>query len=428
MELHGLCDHVDGEMNEKSPSRQSLRAAALLCAVGALLWSWSCYQPFEDLSCRDRGDCLAEQRCVEARCVAQQSCPTTPCSAGRKCEEGQCVPLVGVQCQAGQTRCGDDCVLLQTDRWHCGACDKACTVGQACQGGRCQTPGCRSRDDCPVGKRCDAQSGRCVGCQEDTDCLNGTHCDQATQTCKDNVPPGPGSPCNPDNSCPEGLGCFQVPDKAKICFELCAKDADCKDPKRPRCLAVAPNIKTCLYYAKKGEACSLLVPQQAVCEVGHEPPLYCNQKTERCDAVIMQTKEGAPCNKQGDSTPPIRRCDPKASLVCAQDTETCTKTSVAKEGERCDPTGSEGKQIPCEAGVACVGLSQDGKIKRCHRPCEPGKGSDQCPIPGTTCEAIVQGGGGVCFDRDCEKDSDCAFPDYKCRNTMSGKICLPDAP
>jgi hypothetical protein len=51
-------------------------------------------------------------------------------------------------CPAGLTVCGTGdfgvCVDLQSDRAHCGACDRACTQGIACQAGACQQVACKS--------------------------------------------------------------------------------------------------------------------------------------------------------------------------------------------------------------------------------------------------------------------------------------------
>lgn len=41
-------------------------------------------------------------------------------------------------CDPGQTRCGADCVDLQADAKHCGACAHACAPGGSCQAGVCQ--------------------------------------------------------------------------------------------------------------------------------------------------------------------------------------------------------------------------------------------------------------------------------------------------
>lgn len=43
------------------------------------------------------------------------------------------------ECRAGATRCGDECVLVNESREHCGECDNACGVGEVCAAGTCAT-------------------------------------------------------------------------------------------------------------------------------------------------------------------------------------------------------------------------------------------------------------------------------------------------
>jgi len=55
-------------------------------------------------------------------------------------------PAADGSCPVGQTRCGEGifatCVDLQIDPNHCGACDRACSAGIACQSGTCQQTLC----------------------------------------------------------------------------------------------------------------------------------------------------------------------------------------------------------------------------------------------------------------------------------------------
>lgn len=57
-------------------------------------------------------------------------------------------PVVGAECAAGFTACGDACVDLQADLAHCGACFDDC--GGACEAGVCRgDPNCDNPDGCP---------------------------------------------------------------------------------------------------------------------------------------------------------------------------------------------------------------------------------------------------------------------------------------
>ena len=43
-------------------------------------------------------------------------------------------------CPMSLTRCGDSCVDLETDRAHCGDCERACPLDEQCIGGECRCP------------------------------------------------------------------------------------------------------------------------------------------------------------------------------------------------------------------------------------------------------------------------------------------------
>lgn len=44
------------------------------------------------------------------------------------------------KCKGGTSKCGKQCVNLQTDSANCGACGAACTGGRSCTGGSCTCP------------------------------------------------------------------------------------------------------------------------------------------------------------------------------------------------------------------------------------------------------------------------------------------------
>lgn len=46
-------------------------------------------------------------------------------------------PLVGLECRAGYTRCGDACYDLARDPAHCGSCEVACGAAQSCVASAC---------------------------------------------------------------------------------------------------------------------------------------------------------------------------------------------------------------------------------------------------------------------------------------------------
>jgi hypothetical protein len=77
---------------------------------------------------------------LAAACGGPMRTGTTSKAANKPAGDGTCA--------AGLTVCGTGdfgvCVDLQNDRAHCGACDRACTLGIACQAGACQQVACKS--------------------------------------------------------------------------------------------------------------------------------------------------------------------------------------------------------------------------------------------------------------------------------------------
>jgi hypothetical protein len=76
--------------------------------------------------CAAASDCANGNTCYRGFCIAAGAVDTGP------------APDAGA-CGFGQTRCGHDCVYLQTDRDHCGTCETRCHGGgmDRCSFGHC---------------------------------------------------------------------------------------------------------------------------------------------------------------------------------------------------------------------------------------------------------------------------------------------------
>ena len=76
---------------------------------------------------------------------------------------------VGRGCGLGQSRCGDDCVDLQSDSRQCGQCGVSCPANEYCQGGTC--------------KMCDPPLQLCNGCVDvQIDPFNCGGCDRVCRS------------------------------------------------------------------------------------------------------------------------------------------------------------------------------------------------------------------------------------------------------
>ena len=106
-------------------------------------------------------------------------------------------PVVGAECRPGYTVCESECVDLESDRRHCGACGNACELGQACVGGVCRIGGDGGFD-----------AGRPDGALPDGALPDGALPDggeaDATQPMSDGGEAGTPDGATPDGSVPDG--------------------------------------------------------------------------------------------------------------------------------------------------------------------------------------------------------------------------------
>jgi hypothetical protein len=80
--------------------------------VGALLAAWA--TPEHALACKHEG-----RKCDKNK----DCCNGARCKGGKN---GKC------RCKGGFTKCGNDCVNLDNNENHCGACNIACGPGETC--------------------------------------------------------------------------------------------------------------------------------------------------------------------------------------------------------------------------------------------------------------------------------------------------------
>ncbi|WP_437279540.1 MXAN_6577-like cysteine-rich protein [Sorangium sp. So ce375] len=137
--------------------RPALSSAALLLAAGVVLAASCAEGPSSSSKCADGlsrcGDECVELEANPAHCGA---CGEA-CEEGQLCVEGRCGEGGGgeggagsgigegvggeEECREGQTDCSGKCVNLETDPGNCGDCGVKCPMGHVCAGGACACAG-----------------------------------------------------------------------------------------------------------------------------------------------------------------------------------------------------------------------------------------------------------------------------------------------
>ncbi|WP_437984165.1 MXAN_6577-like cysteine-rich protein [Sorangium sp. So ce117] len=136
--------------------RPALSSAALLLAAGVVLAASCAESPSASSECAE-GLSRCNGECVELQANAEHcgACGDA-CEAGQLCVKGRCSEGGGGEgggggigtgvgggegCGEGQTDCSGECVNLETDLRNCGDCDVACAEGRVCADGSCACAG-----------------------------------------------------------------------------------------------------------------------------------------------------------------------------------------------------------------------------------------------------------------------------------------------
>jgi hypothetical protein len=134
----------------------------------------------------------------------------TACPGGN-CVSGQCLPTAP-GCTTPFSRCGEECVNLQTDPLHCGACDNACPLAESCVDGGCQCGALK--EDIAPSTCCVPEPGHAEGI-----CFN----------------PGPYYSCATDDECDSGWSCCVGHCRPYRCSGTCLESDDECTGRAERC-------------------------------------------------------------------------------------------------------------------------------------------------------------------------------------------------
>ena len=295
------------------------------------------------------GESLCGLECVllQTDSVNCGACGTT-CVAGDVCVEGACV----TECPPGQLECAGDCRDPRADREHCGACGLACMAGQVCSAGECASTCATGLDNC---------DGSCRDFQTDR-----LHCGACGLTCASG------------EVCSMGACAVTCADSLMEC------DGVCRDLQSDR-----RNCGTCGTMCLPGSVCST-----GTCE------LSCGGGLSDCDGVCRDlTNDRANCGACGTTCADGQVCSEGAcALSCDAALMQCDGVCRDLQTDRnhCGACGTM-----CSAGEVCSAgsceVSCGGGLANCGGVCRDTQSDlSNCGMCGTACV-----GGQVCTEGAC---------------------------
>jgi hypothetical protein len=259
------------------------------------------------------------------------ACAGTTCPPGQVCFENTCrMPCASAEQCPGQDCCGGICTAVESNRQHCGACDRVCESTESCTGGACTPAMCSGTPGAPVMPPGDEDAGAPEdgavfapnGCPPNELCTVG----QSGPTCQCGSGPG----CPRDQLCSTGGMCRCGDGPGCLASEACCGDA---------CIDVMGDQDNC-------GACGNVCPAGTSCAGG-----MC-----RCPNTTDTACESGCANLQTD----IANCG-----TCGT---TCAEGASCVSGEcRCDVAG----QIACHG--SCVEADTNDNCGRCDNACIAGQ-------------------------------------------------------
>lgn len=303
-----------------------------------------------------------------------------------------------LSCAGGLVGCDGECVDVQSNGLHCGACGVACAATDVCLGGSCSSAGC------PAGV--EACAGSCVDLQSDADncggcgapCAAGGACVAGScgcavglvdcaGTCSD-VASDPSNCGGCDTMCGAGSVCSRgtclagCPAGSTECAGACV-DTDTSPLHCGGCGNACPGTSTCVAGAcdcgdtssdpMNCGACGVVCASGRACVAGL---CECGGGETRCDGLCVDTQvSAAHCGGCGSSCAGTESCEAGACTSCGGDgvtfsgdiqpifTSTCT-------GSMCHAGRRPAAGLRLEAGSSHSGLvggladgCSDGRIR-----------------------------------------------------------------
>ena len=376
--------------------------------------------------CTDNDPCTYDDVCTAGACVGTD----IVCDPGEWCVGGLChCGGTGPDCSGIDTCCGTDCVDLQTNLDHCGACDALCRRDNAtpkCEGGVCSIDHCdnlwddcngQDPDGCEVSLETLTDCGSCgIPCSRTNataSCAGGNchigSCDNLWGDCDGNDPNGCETPLNTMTDC----GACNTPCSLANATEECSTGqcrivscdnlwGDCDSNHSTGCESRLDTVANC---GSCGTLCSRANASEQ-CPNGNCQILSCNTNYYDINGV---DSDGCEC---GDTSDVAGTCASAAGVG----TVSGSNPSITRNGVIVYRTG--------------VRTDEDCYAVSYNRPA-PGSGTFRIRLSGSGLEFRVWRNG--CTNSVCGGDttytSDCSSlgPDCESGNSNNFRVCVRNA-
>ena len=345
------------------------------CTDDACTPASGCVYKANAAPCDDGDKCTGGGKCAGSKCVS--GAPKV-CDDGQVCTADSCAPKTGACVFDGKPQQGKPC----------DADGSVCTVGDACDAGKCVIGAAKKCDDGNVctTDACDGKTG-CTHVANTAVCSDGDGCTLADQ-CEAKV-------------CKAG--------KAKVCDdgEFCTTDG-C-DAKTGGCAFAGGK--------QQGKPCDA---DGSVCTV-----------SDACDAGQCVAGKKKVCDDGKACTDDA--CDPKTGCVASNNTSKCDDGDACTGKDVCSSGVCKGVKVSCDDSNPCTTNSCD-KVKGCQSAnladetaCNGGAGVSWCIsgkcVPksanGASCKADKACASGHCVDGVC-CDGACSAGCLSCLGAQTG--------
>ncbi len=325
------------------------------------------YQPSPGV-CDDNDPCTVQDTCAVSKCIGQ----TKDCDDSKPCSVDDC---------KGGNCTHDDSASEDT------ACEdgNACTLGDRCQGGVCETGvtiDCSDGNPCTTDS-CDSASGFCkwvnntLACDTGTGCMIGGKCTKGlcigsskTDCCTKNANCDDGNPCTLDTCKKDSdKSCIHLPVDGQTCSDgsACTSGGKCHSGK-----CISPDVVGCddgkpctIDYCLADSGCQALITVIGDCSDG-DP---CDG-LEKCGTGGCTDGPPPVCNDGKACT--VDYCKPKVGCVFPFEPKAtgCDDGAECTTDDHCDGTGTCigtpkagpgccAKNADCDDGYACTANACD---------------------------------------------------------------------